>query len=81
MGCGAGSPSGQPSTSSGHKGEYYTCADGTPAVAIEDSKATVALIGSVLCVLGTVHMYLVLTNKYTGGILYIPFNVNVIESI
>ena len=65
----------------GHKGEYYTCADGTPAVTIEDNKATVVLIGSVLCVPGTVHMYLVLTNKRTGGVLYIPFDVNVIESI
>ena len=65
----------------GHKGEYYTCADGAPAVAIEDNKANVVLIGSVLRVPGTVHMYLVLTNKHTGGVLYIPFNVNVIELI
>lgn len=50
-------------------------------VAIEDNKATVVLTGSVLRVPGTVHMYLVLTNKCTGGVLHVPFNVNVIESI
>ena len=66
---------------SGHKGEYYTCADGAPAVTIKDNKATVVLIGSVLCVPGTVHMYLVLTSKCTDGVLYIPFNVSVIEPI
>ena len=48
---------------------------------IEDNKATVVLIGSVLRVPGTVHRYLVLTNKCTGGVPHVPFNVNVIESI
>lgn len=65
----------------GSKGEYCTCAGGTPAVSIEDNRAAVWLIGSVLCVPGTVCAYLVLTNNCADGALYIPFNVNVVELI